>query len=42
MVDGRTVDRAQHAIGNVRGAGNLQEMAAGGHGGSSDYFTLLS
>ena len=29
MVDGRAVDRAQHAIGHVGGARDLQEMPAG-------------
>jgi hypothetical protein len=30
MVDGRLVDRAQHAVGDVGRTGNLQEMATGG------------
>jgi hypothetical protein len=33
MIDGRTVDRAQDAIGHVGRAGDLQEMSAGRHGG---------
>src|SRR5258708_3636510 len=35
VVHGRKVDRAQHPVGHVGGAGNLQEVAAGGAGHAS-------
>src|SRR5207302_1742091 len=42
VVDGRQIDRAQHAIGHVRRPGDLQEVTAGAPAGTWGHWGILT